>query len=1282
MKKLLLLCFLCFIFLGNNTFSQTMETAPYYDMTSWNSSPYQSFKITGGTANPYYDMTFRLLYPKTYDPSLVSTEKYPLILMLHGAGESALGNNDFGNYPVGDPRRFNNDHQLLHQGPQYLSAVNNGKWPGFVLFPQNPNGFWTGQAWLLNEVNEMLQVLIQTQKVDPNKIYICGLSSGAHGVWDGIARFTNLFAAALPFSGIGLPNYDNTTRVAHLPIWYFQGGRDTSPSQYTADQTINQLRNVGGTPKYTVYPTLGHGTWNAAIAEPDFFPFMQRYSKLSIHVYYGKTEFEPDETINVKLGISPGFSGYEWKKDNLAFPGASNEIIVSSAGSYQVRFRRGSEWTAWSDPVVIKRIGDFPPTIVTHPLNVTVSQGNVAAFSVTVNGTPPFTYQWQKNGVNISGANSDSYSIANAQPSNNGLYRVIVTNAFGNITSNTAQLTVNPPNTIPVASITTPPAGSFYRGGETILFSGEGTDVEDGTLPASAFAWKVDFYKDGVSSAGPSVPSGVKSGSFVIPSVGETSANVFYRISLTVTDAQNAKHTATRDLDPRKTTISLTTQPTGLQLNLDNSAVATPYAVSGVEGIQRTLGIISPQTISGQKYVFSHWQHGGNATQTISTPIDDITYTAIFEEDNTPAENGLNYAYYEGTWTRLPDFDNLTAIETGTVSNIDLSPRNRDNLFGFVFTGYLDIPITGQYTLYLRSDDGSKLFIDNAQVIDLDGNHSAWERSASLNLSEGKHAIRVIYFDKEYDQILSLSWARSGVPKQLIPNSAFFLENVVVNTPPSITTQPQAISLNIGQTANFSVSATGSAPLSYQWQKNGVNISGATSNTYSISNVQTSHAGTYRAVVSNDYGDVTTNGAALTVNTPPTLPTIDTQPSPVTVNVGGIASFSVEASGTAPLAYQWQKNGVNIPGAASMDYSINNVQASNAGMYRVVVSNSGGSVTSNAVQLTVSSPPVIADQPSDITVSVGQMATFSVTANGSNPLSYQWKKHGTNISGANSSSYSIPNAQLSDAGTYSVFISNSLGNTTSIPAQLTVNETPENGLNYSYYEGTWTRLPDFNALTPVESGTVQNIDLSPRNQDNLFGFVFTGFLDIPVSAQYTLYLRSDDGSKLFVDNVQVIDLDGNHAAWERSVNLSLSQGKHAIRVIYFDREYDQILSLSWARSGVPKQLIPSSAFYLENNAALRIAPLVDFENELEKITIHPNPSSDQITVGLNSPINEWVKVSLINQLGKVVKTKVMITDQDGANSVVMNVSDLIYGAYNLKVQKGNSVHYNHLIIGK
>ena len=178
-----------------------------------------------------------------------------------------------------------------------------------------------------------------------------------------------------------------------------------------------------------------------------------------------------------------------------------------------------------------------------------------------------------------------------------------------------------------------------------------------------------------------------------------------------------------------------------------------------------------------------------------------------------------------------------------------------------------------------------------------------------------------------------------------------FSDNVLVA--PSITAQPQPVTVTVGQAVQFSVTATGTAPLSYQWQRNTQNISGATGATYAIASAQLANAGDYQVLVSNPAGNVTSQVAKLTVNIPVVAPGIATQPQPVTVTVGQSVQFSVTATGTAPLSYQWQRNTQNISGATGATYAIASAQLADAGDFSVVVSNAAGDVTSQVAKLTV-----------------------------------------------------------------------------------------------------------------------------------------------------------------------------------------------------------------------------------------------------------------------------------------------------------------------------------------
>ena len=234
-------------------------------------------------------------------------------------------------------------------------------------------------------------------------------------------------------------------------------------------------------------------------------------------------------------------------------------------------------------------------------------------------------------------------------------------------------------------------------------------------------------------------------------------------------------------------------------------------------------------------------------------------------------------------------------------------------------------------------------------------------------------------------------------------------------TPPSITAQPASVTVSAGGTASFSVAASGTAPLAYQWYENGTVIGGATSSTFRISATTTSYNGTeFAATVSNSGGTATSKAALLTVEqsgsgshskkvrssisatTTVTPPSITVQPASVTLLAGGTASFSVAAAGTAPLAYQWYENGIAIGGATSSTYTISAATSYNGARFTATVSNSGGTATSNAALLTV------------------------------NPVTLLLSASSTNLAfgNVNLSSSSSQNVMLTNAGNSSVTISN------------------------------------------------------------------------------------------------------------------------------------------------------------------------------------------------------------------------------------------------------------------
>jgi glucose/arabinose dehydrogenase len=366
-----------------------------------------------------------------------------------------------------------------------------------------------------------------------------------------------------------------------------------------------------------------------------------------------------------------------------------------------------------------------PPTITDQPISKTVSVGQSATFTVGATGSGTLTYQWQRNQVNISGATGSSFTLSNAQTGDSGAkFRAKVTNANGTSTSSEATLTVTT-NKAPTPTITAPLAGTTYKAGQTINYAGKGTDPEDGTIPATAMTWQVDFHHDTHVHPFIAATTGASSGSFVVPTANEVAPTVWYRIYLTVKDKGGLSTQTFVDVKPVTVNFTLASNPTGLQVSLEGQPMVTPKVVTGVVGITRQLGAPSPQSLNGKTYVFKSWSDGGAVNHNISTPASATTYTATFVESSLKiyeAENaalsgavvsntkagftGTGFADYVNASGDFVEFT-VNAATAGTYtlvfrySNASVDSRPLSiSVGGKVVNASLAFPSTGDWTVW------------------------------------------------------------------------------------------------------------------------------------------------------------------------------------------------------------------------------------------------------------------------------------------------------------------------------------------------------------------------------------------------------------------------------------------------------------------------------------------------------------------------------------------------------------------------------------------------------
>ena len=262
--------------------------------------------------------------------------------------------------------------------------------------------------------------------------------------------------------------------------------------------------------------------------------------------------------------------------------------------------------------------------------------------------------------------------------------------------------------------------------------------------------------------------------------------------------------------------------------------------------------------------------------------------------------------------------------------------------------------------------------------------------------------------------------------------------HLTVNIPLSITHQPVSRAKCAGDSISFTITATGTIPISYQWIKNDTIISGATLTSYIIPHLSIADAGGYKCVLSNICGNDTSIVANLTVNT--TSPTITHQPENEFTCLGNDISFTLTPSGSSPFSYQWLLNDTTQLWGYDSIYTVYYPISSDAGFYKCIVSNACGFATSDSATLTLNLPPSITQQPNGDTICSGSNKTFTVAASGTRPFSYQWYKNDTtSIANATDSLYTINAVSIADAGNYKCIVSNTCGSDTSFSAFLMLN---------------------------------------------------------------------------------------------------------------------------------------------------------------------------------------------------------------------------------------------------
>lgn len=207
---------------------------------------------------PQDTLPYRLLVPQN-----ITLEKYPLVIFLHGSGE----------------RGQDNEQNLKYITDLFLNTDNRNTYPAYVVVPQCPvDKRWTPEDWYAklkepaSSVMALLDSLVEHESIDPNRIYLMGLSMGGFGTWYLITRFPNTFAAAIPICGGG--DWNQAKTISHIPLWIFHGKKDEVVLPEQSRKMVHALKKAGAKPQYTEYKKVGHDSWIPALKEPQLLNWL------------------------------------------------------------------------------------------------------------------------------------------------------------------------------------------------------------------------------------------------------------------------------------------------------------------------------------------------------------------------------------------------------------------------------------------------------------------------------------------------------------------------------------------------------------------------------------------------------------------------------------------------------------------------------------------------------------------------------------------------------------------------------------------------------------------------------------------------------------------------------------------------------------------------------------------------------------------------------------------------------------------------------------------------
>ncbi len=767
---------------------------------------------------------------------------------------------------------------------------------------------------------------------------------------------------------------------------------------------------------------------------------------------------------------------WQWNGANLTnggrIAGATNSTLTVSGaqpgdnGSYQVivydKYGNVVPGSAANLTVLAA------PGIAAQPQDLAVTRFLNCTLSVTATGAPALFYQWQKNGTNlantgnVSGADTPNLTLSNPMAADSGPYDVIVSNAFGSVTSSNATLTVVPlylwgnigsPVLNAATNIVAVSAGGdgydlALRGDGAVVEWGSGNPVPPDATNIVAIAaghyHGLALRDDGAvigwgdNTYGQATPPAAASNALAI-AAGHWHSLALAPDGTVIGWGDNSYGECTPPAGVSNVVAISAGGDFSLALKQDGTVVgwgendsgqATPppdatNIVAIAAGEEHAVALRRDGTVLG----WGATAYGYDVVPAGATNMVAIAAGNEFSAALRPDGTMLNWGYNDFGEAGTPYFiTNVVAISAKEYHNLVLIQDSTSQVAPRITRQPGDItPATGQNAILYPMATGSLpmnfqwYFNGNP----LPGQTNTWLMLVAINTNQAGNYQLVVTND--YGAVTS----RVAVISEL----------------PGIITPPASQAAFVGNSVTFTAGVDGIGPFGYQWYSNSTplvdspRVSGSATASLTLSNVQTADAGSYSLVVTNATGSTAASPALLDAAS---------QPTNQLVLAGNSVTFSTTVTGPVPVFYQWENNGIllanggSLSGATNAGLSISGAQTSDSGAYQVIVmpTNSSVAATSSVASLTVLAGARITGQPASQAVLIGGTATFTAGVSGSD-LGYQWFRNGVPLSddghfvGSTTPALTIFPVQPGDASGYVLFTSNALSSATSQTASLT-----------------------------------------------------------------------------------------------------------------------------------------------------------------------------------------------------------------------------------------------------